>query len=116
MPCNRDLEELFHTQYSFNRLIRSDAFGDLEERTVYTRDMTLACVVELTEALNEWGWKPWSSRRGVDVEKYKAELADIMCFVMNLSIAAGISAQDLYDATAAKQKINVERQRVGYTG
>lgn len=115
--CNRDLEELFSTQYSFNRMVAPEAFSeDIEKRTAYVRNMTLAGMIELGEALNEWGWKPWSQRRGVDTDKYKAELADVMCFIINLALAAGLNAQDLFNATSTKQKINVERQRAGYTG
>jgi dimeric dUTPase (all-alpha-NTP-PPase superfamily) len=113
---NRDLEELYINQHGFNKMISADAFGDLEQRTTYVRDMTLAAMIELGEALNEWKWKPWATGRGVDRDAYLGELADVMCFLLNLAIAGKISAQELYDATAAKQKINVDRQRAGYAG
>lgn len=117
MAHNRDLGELFDAQFAAIRAIDPRAlYDDVDVKAGYIRDMTLAAIVELTEALNEHGWKPWSSRRGVDKEKFAGELADVMCFIMNLAIASSVTAEELYDATAAKQKVNLERRRIGYAG
>lgn len=112
-----DLEELLNRQYAVMRQLDPRAITPSDSiKASYVRDMTLSAIVELTEALNEWGWKPWSTRVGVDREKFVGELADVMCFYMNLMLVGGVSAAELCDAVAAKQKVNLERNRDGYAG
>lgn len=92
-----------------------------DERIQYVKDMTLAAVHELGEALDETDWKPWSvSSRGINVDAYVGELVDVWHFLMNLMLAAGyepaVAADKLYEGYLVKRGINRQRQLDGYDG
>jgi dimeric dUTPase (all-alpha-NTP-PPase superfamily) len=80
----------------------------------YIKDMTLASIVELTEVLNETPWKPWKKQQKIDREKYAEELADVLHFIINLCLAAGITPNELYTRYINKNKINQDRNKGGY--
>ena len=89
------------------------------EHIQYVKDMTLAAIQELGEALNETNWKPWSvSSRGINVPAYVGELVDVWHFLMNLMLAAGYDPADaadaLYEGYLVKRGINEKRASEGY--
>jgi hypothetical protein len=80
------------------------------------RVQTLACIGELTEALNEVGWKPWASSNHFNVEAFRSELIDVLRFWLNLVHISGMSAEGVlahYEESLAKTNARVEN---GYTG
>lgn len=93
---------------------------DDETRATYVRDMVLALTHEAHEALDEVGWKPWASDRGVNQQAYLEELVDVLFFLLNLMLATGLSpmqlAQFVGDEYMSKWETNVERQAGGYAG
>ena len=60
----------------------------LENRTDYTRDVTLALIKEATEVLDELPWKPWKplDEQVCDGEKAAEEVTDILVFAAVLYI------------------------------
>lgn len=87
------------------------------------KDMTLSAVIELSESMQELNWKPWSekARKAIendnlfkDQKKYQEELVDVWHFLVYLTIASGMSADDLYKAYCHKNDINHVRQETGY--
>lgn len=75
----------------------------------------LAMIAEVVEALNETPWKPWKKHQAAtDKGKYAEELADVMHFLVEAAIAAGITDEELFLAFAGKHAINVARQQEGY--
>lgn len=95
-----------------------------EERAEYVRWNALALIAELTEALEEVGWKPWASDRSISPELFLKELVDAFHFLVNLALVAGGELRltpwetgtyfaDLY---ASKRQTNLDRQLEGYTG
>lgn len=90
------------------------------ERIQYIKDMVLAATDELHEALNETGWKPWTTVRHVNEDAYIAELVDAWHFLMNLLLATGREPSELADLLfhgyITKAQVNVERQAQGYDG
>lgn len=90
------------------------------ERIQYIKDMVLAATKELGEALDETGWKPWTTSRHVNEEAYQAELVDTWHFLMNLMLATGREPEELadllFDGYIRKRGLNVQRQAEGYDG
>jgi len=80
----------------------------------YIKDMVLAAHVELTEILNETPWKPWKQNQELYPLRYRAEIADLMHFVINLCIVAEMSHEELFRLYMEKNKTNIERKRGGY--
>lgn len=93
---------------------------DEETRARYVRDMVLSLTHEAHEALDEVGWKPWASDRGMDQQAYLDELVDVLFFLLNLMLATGLSpmvlAELVGDGYMDKWEVNVDRQRAGYDG
>lgn len=80
------------------------------------RTQTLACIKELTEALDEVGWKPWASSRYVNVEAFRSELIDAFRFWLNLIYIAGLSPDGVlnyYEQSLAKTNARIDN---GYDG
>lgn len=76
-----------------------------------------AAVIELSEFMQEVGWKPWASPRGwVNRDAALRELVDVGHFVANLLCALDVSDAEWERAYRAKQEVNRQRQRDGYDG
>jgi hypothetical protein len=113
------LEDIFHRQ----AVIQFENFGYRfstmtdAERIAYIREMVLACTHELHEAMRETGWKTWSTGDHINTQLYLAELVDAFLLLVNLFLVTGIHAGDLASHvaawSAAKQKVNVQRQESG---
>ena len=72
---------------------------------------------ELRELLAWKHWKQYPDNFSIDKEEARFEVADLMCFLMNIAILLGMSGDELLHYTYAKQKHNVERQedpKLGY--
>ena len=76
----------------------------------------LAAKMELSELLNEVGWKPWATSRHVNQEAAQRELIDVWHFLMNLMLHLNMTADDLYEGYHRKNAVNHERQATGYDG
>ena len=84
---------------------------DTESVSRYIREVALCLEDELHEALEHVHWKPWKTSRGFkDLSKYREELADVLHFVLDLYIAAGMDGKDIYQDYLAKHKENVRRR------
>ena len=76
--------------------------------------MVLAAIDELTEALRETPWKPWKKQQKYNQEKFKEELIDVWHFLINLSLAAELSSNELFLRFKKKHKLNNLRQKQKY--
>jgi hypothetical protein len=92
-----------------------------EQRMEYVRTQTLALITELSEMLQEVGWKPWATSRHINTTPALGELRDAWQFLMNLMSA--ISGQDsdwladfLYTGHRDKVNKNLKRHQEGYDG
>lgn len=82
-----------------------------ESVSQYIREVVLCLEDELHEALEHVHWKPWKTSRGFkDLSKYREELADVLHFVLDLYIAAGMNGKDIYQDYLAKHRENVQRR------
>ena len=76
---------------------------------VYLEAITHECG-ELREELRWKSWKQYPEEFKHDVENIRFEIADIMCFLMDLALVWGVSAKELFEYTMSKQLLNVKRQ------
>ena len=82
-----------------------------ENVSQYIREIALCLEDELHEALAHVHWKPWKTSRGFkDREKYRVELADVLHFVLDLYLAAGLTGSDIYADYLAKHQENLKRR------
>ena len=114
IPIVDPLTQMFLMQLKFQQDTKQDIFSQQ-----YYSNMTQALVDETMEALRETNWKPWKRSYGqpLDAQQVKCrkeELVDCWHFLINLSLAAGMSADDVHQAFLAKHKVNQDRQKQGY--
>ena len=112
------LKQMFERQRYMQEGVYGYDFAGMsdEDRVAFVKEMVLATEDELHEALNETGWKPWATSRHINRDAYKGELVDVMHFVLNLALVAGITADDLFEGYMAKSQKNIRRQEAGYDG
>jgi len=76
----------------------------------YIREVVLCATDELHEVLAEVHWKPWKEARGIkDRHKYREEMADVLHFILDLYLAAGLDGQDIIMDYMCKHYENLER-------
>jgi NTP pyrophosphatase (non-canonical NTP hydrolase) len=85
----------------------------IERPAEYLRVMVLALIVELTEFLQLFDWKPWRHRKGAaSKDEMLEEFADILAFVGGLIYflaSIGYSADMIAEAYVRKEEKNVSR-------
>lgn len=113
-PIADSLARAFQLQRRLQARLNGGLVPDVAEDTQYVKDMFLALYDEVGEALRTTPWKPWKKEQELDRESLKDELVDVMHFFVNLCLAAGMSATELYRRFEGKNKENHERQDGGY--
>ncbi len=116
MPERDMLEHIFEMQADLNRRIGVDTTSLSEEQQKewllnYCRAMTQE-IAELTDCVP---WKWWAKYQTYDKQNARVEIVDILHFLISAAQVVGLSAQDVYDAYTAKNKVNFQRQESGYT-
>lgn len=109
------LSRMFSKQLELQSKIQTPLFGSQD----YINAMTLALIEELIEAKRETNSKPWSKKYGLPLtsiqqQKFKEELIDAWHFMINLSLAAGLTPEEIELMYNEKNKINHDRQKEGY--
>lgn len=129
MMGNQEIMQTNTYGYDYNKM----NLADLKD---YLMMNNHALVDELHEMLDAVGgindgignavWKPWKSAHDDakfmhindhtinDRKELIFEVADILCFFMNIPIALGISPQELFNVYMAKAKENQNRQDNNY--
>lgn len=115
------MPDRLHDLYERQRSLQADHFQDpatftRDEAIEFIRWNVLALHDELSEALQEIGWKPWASSKHINRDAYIGELVDAMHFLFNLFLAVGATSADIHDAYVKKNEKNRKRQLDGYTG
>lgn len=126
VPANASMsrfEEVVDAQRDLQIRFGFDFPGmDDEQRCAYVRMNVLAMIAELTEALNEVGWKPWATSRHFNDSLFIGELTDVLHFLINLYIVAmpNASARHITDEIVRrffmKNEVNEIRRSGGYDG
>ena len=115
------LDNLFNLQEKFQKRLGNLPFESLHDRQYFINLMTLACTDELLEALRNTSWKNpdviaygWKRTQQYQEKEFKEELIDVWHFLINLSLAADLTSQELYDSFIIKNKENNKRQDEQY--
>jgi hypothetical protein len=112
---------LFANWLQETRKLQMESFGTdpsaLEglDRDYYLTWNNLAARDELSEALSEHSWKPWSSKTGeLNRREYIKEQIDVLHFVANMLLAAGCTDEELDALYQEKMDTNRARQAGNY--
>lgn len=115
------IAEIMFKQYNLQKSMGNPGTGHEYAEDGYSdqgvKEMLLAAMVECSEALGEISWKPWKKPGycTTDNEALATELMDIVQFVANAAIYAGLTGDDLEAALRAKWKVNDKRVTDGET-
>ena len=111
------MEMQYHLQKSMDFPGTGDEFRIHQYSEQGVKEMLLAAMIECSEALGEISWKCWkpSGYKETNKELLTTELTDIIQFVANAAIYAGITGPELDKALRAKWKVNFERIAKGET-
>ncbi|MGE9292457.1 MAG: dUTPase [Puniceicoccales bacterium] len=109
------LEEIFQLQDELNKRIGVDT-GALDEKgkAEWVLNYTRALQQETAELIDSVPWKWWAKYQKFDEQNARVEVVDLFHFLVSLAQVLGMSAQDVYDAYAKKNKVNHDRQDSGY--
>jgi hypothetical protein len=113
-------EEVFQRQEDIQGLVFDHQFRRMSdpEKIVFVKEMVLAITHELHEALDETGWKAWSTSRHFHKDLYLRELVDVQLMLINLFLVTGVRGSELSfviaDLMSIKQQLNIQRQESGY--
>lgn len=113
-----EMQKQFQERVGFNFETMSES-----DKADYCKEMMLWTIDEMGEALHELKYaKHWSKKYDswTDEEteerknKFKDEMVDSFHFFMNVLLASGMDADELFERYLEKNKINIERQNTGY--
>ncbi len=103
--------------------LQREAFGrklpinDPDELADFVVMNHTSVICELTEFMDEIGWKDWTSPRGwVNRTQAIGELVDAAHFIANLACALGVTDDEWEKRYRAKQDRNRLRMRASYDG
>ena len=108
------LEQLFDKQLVLQMRLNNLPSKDNEHRRQFINMMTIALIDEVMEAIRETPFKDWKKNQEFNAEGFKEELVDAWHFLINLSLASGMSSDELYERFINKNKVNHERQDKKY--
>lgn len=116
IPWGMDkLEAIFSLQDELNKRIGvdTDNMSD-EEKTKWVLNYTRALQQETAELIDSVPWKWWAKYQDFDEQNARVEVVDLFHFLVSLAQTLGMSADDVYNAYAKKNKVNHNRQESGY--
>lgn len=87
---------------------------DQEEKTKWILNYTRAMQQELAELTDSVPWKWWAKYQDFDEQNAKVEVVDLFHFLVSLAQTLGMTADDVFEAYIAKNKVNHQRQDSGY--
>ncbi|MEM9159251.1 MAG: dUTPase [Verrucomicrobiota bacterium] len=110
------LQEIFAMQEELNSRIGVDLKGISEEdQTKWLLNYTRAMQQELAELTDSVPWKWWAKYQEFDKQNAKVEVIDLFHFLISMAQTLGMTADDVFEAYVAKNKVNHQRQDSGYT-
>ena len=109
------LDSLFSMQEGLNARIGVN-LKELseEEQAKWVLNYTRAMQQELAELVDSVPWKWWAKYQTFDKQNARVEVVDLFHFLISLAQTLGMSAEDVFEAYAKKNKVNHDRQESGY--
>lgn len=109
------LDAIFSLQEELNKRIGVDTSSLSEEEKIkWVLNYSRALQQETAELVDSVPWKWWAKYQTFDQQNARVEVVDLFHFLVSLAQVLGMTAQDLYDAYAKKNKVNHQRQETGY--
>lgn len=110
------LQRIFEMQEELNARIGVKLNDiDDEEQTKWVLNYTRAMQQEMSELIDSVPWKWWAKYQEFDKQNARVEVVDLFHFLVSLAQTLGMTADDVYDAYVAKNKVNHQRQESGYS-
>ena len=110
------LQRIFEMQEELNARIGVNLKDiDEAEQTKWVLNYTRAMQQEMAELIDSVPWKWWAKYQAFDKQNARVEVVDLFHFLISLAQTLGMSADDVYDAYVAKNKVNHQRQESGYS-
>jgi dimeric dUTPase (all-alpha-NTP-PPase superfamily) len=110
------LDDIFKKQIELNQKINPSLYTDIQDPEVRKKwflNFDLALKQESAEAIDSLNWK-WWKKDTEDWDNVKIELVDMLHFWVSMCTIAGLTAQEVMDLYAKKNKLNHNRQDQGY--
>jgi len=109
------LEEIFRLQEDLNERI-GVSLRDLseEDQAKWVLNYSRAMQQEMSELIDSVPWKWWAKYQTFDQQNARVEVIDLFHFLVSLAQTLGMTAEDVYAAYLAKNKVNHNRQASGY--
>ena len=85
-----------------------------EEQVKWVLNYTRAMQQEMAELTDSVPWKWWAKYQEFDKQNARVEVIDLFHFLVSLAQTLGMTADDVFDAYVAKNKVNHQRQESGY--
>jgi len=110
------LDDIFKKQIELNQKINPSLYTDIQDPEVRKKwflNFDLALKQESAEAIDSLNWK-WWKKDTEDWDNVKIELVDMLHFWVSMCTIADLTAQEVMDLYAKKNKLNHNRQDQGY--
>ncbi len=114
LPADQ-LQALWQMQRALNERVgvRTDGMDEAAQ-TQWVLNYTRAMTQEMAELTDSVPWKWWAKYQKFDLQNARVEVVDLFHFLISLAQVLGMSAQDVFDAYVAKNRVNHQRQDSGY--
>jgi dimeric dUTPase (all-alpha-NTP-PPase superfamily) len=115
MQQQDQLRELFRMQKALNERIGVCTDGmDEPRKTQWILNYCRAMSQEIAELTDSVPWKWWAKYQKFDEQNARVEVVDLFHFLISLAQVLGMSADDVFQAYAKKNEVNLQRQESGY--
>ncbi len=94
--------------------VRTDAMQEAE-KVQWILNYCRAMSQEIAELTDSVPWKWWARYQQFDEQNARVEVVDLFHFLISLAQVLGMSADDVFQAYAKKNQVNLQRQGSGYT-
>lgn len=109
------LQRIFEMQEELNARIGVNLKDiDEDEQAKWVLNYSRAMQQEMAELIDSVPWKWWAKYQTFDKQNARVEVIDLFHFLISMAQTLGMSADDVYEAYIAKNKVNHERQESGY--
>ncbi len=109
------LQRIFEMQEELNARIGVNLKDiDEEEQAKWVLNYSRAMQQEMAELIDSVPWKWWANYQTFDKQNARVEVIDLFHFLISMAQTLGMSADDVYEAYVAKNKVNHQRQESGY--
>jgi len=106
------LEDFVKHQIAFCKKFHDIPLSDEYNKEKWTLEYLRCMSQEIAELIDMFHWKFWKNYKTHrwDIEEIKFEIADLLCFLIDISIVWDMDADEIYQYAMSKMKLNDKRQ------